>query len=92
MSRLRWPKAKDQPLQQSAPHCSPLAHGASHQELHDGHRVAGGGDPAHVKCLHAHLAFGLGEGGSPVADWILEHADARWPAVCCVERVTGGAA
>lgn len=65
---------------------------ARHQELHAGYRVAGGGDPAHVKCLHAHLAFGLGEGGSPVADWILEHADARWPAVCCVERVMGGAA
>lgn len=60
---------------------------ARHQELHAGYRVAGGGDPEHVKCLHAHLAFGLGEGGSPVADWILERAGAGWPAVCCLERL-----
>jgi hypothetical protein len=64
---------------------------ARHQELHAGHRVGGGGDPEHVKCLHAHLAFGLGEGGSPVADWILEHADVAWPAVCCVDRLLEGA-
>ena len=64
---------------------------ARHQELHAGYRVAGGGDPAHVKCLHAHLAFGLGEGGSPVADWILERSGARWPETCCVERLLGDA-
>ncbi len=63
---------------------------ARHQELHAGHRVAGGGDPAHVKCLHAHLAFGLAEGGSPVADWILERAGARWPDRCCLERLSRG--
>ncbi len=60
---------------------------ARHQQLHAGYRVAGGGDPEHVKCLHAHLAFGLGEGGSPVADWILERSGADWPAVCCVDRL-----
>ena len=64
---------------------------ARHQELHGGHRVAGGGNPEHVKCLHAHLAFGMGEGGSPVADWIREQGDVRWPATCCVERLVGRA-
>lgn len=60
---------------------------ARHQELHAGYRVAGGGDPEHVKCLHAHLAFGLGEGGTPVSDWIMARAGARWPDVCCLERL-----
>ena len=58
-----------------------------HGVLHEGHRVAGSGDPAHVKCLHAHLAFAMGEGGSPVGDWIAARADVRWPDVCCVERL-----
>jgi hypothetical protein len=53
--------------------------------------VAGGGDPRRVKCLHAHLAFGLGEGGSPIADWIMERAGARWPERCCLDRIRGGA-
>ena len=35
-----------------------------HAQAHAGHRVAGSGDPEHVKCLHAHLAFALAEGGS----------------------------
>ncbi|HTI34344.1 MAG TPA: DUF501 domain-containing protein [Miltoncostaea sp.] len=61
---------------------------ARHGALHDGYRVAGLGDPAHVKCLHAHLAFAMDEGGSPVLDWIAARADLRWPEVCCVERVT----
>lgn len=73
-----------------APHLA--AANARHAELHAGYRVAGGGDPDHVKCLHAHLAFGLAEGGSPLADWILEQAGAEWPAVCCVERRRGGSA
>ncbi len=60
---------------------------ARHQELHAGYRVAGCGDAAHVKCLHAHLAFGMAEGGSPVADWIRERADLSWPARCCVDRL-----
>ena len=66
-----------------------LAAHARHEELHGGYRVAGSGDPGHVKCLHAHLAFGMGEGGSPVADWIREHGDVRWPTTCCLERLGG---
>jgi uncharacterized protein len=55
-----------------------------HAELHGGHRVAGGGDPGRVKCLHAHLAFALACGGSPVGDWILERSGARFPDRCCL--------
>ena len=62
---------------------------ARHQDLHAGYRVGGGGDPDHVKCLHAHLAFGLGEGGSPVADWIMERSGAAWPETCCLDRLLG---
>jgi hypothetical protein len=47
--------------------------------------VAGCGDPEHVKCLHAQLAFALDEGGGPVADWIVERAGARWPERCCLD-------
>lgn len=54
-----------------------------HAVLHDGYRVAGAGDPAHVKCLHAHLAFALAEGGSAVGDWILTRAGVEWPGGCC---------
>jgi hypothetical protein len=58
---------------------------ARHAALHDGHRVAGAGDPDHVKCLHAQLAFALSEGGNPVGDWIMERSGAAWPASCCAE-------
>lgn len=61
-----------------------------HARLHAGHRVAGGGDPRHVKCLHAHLAFGMAEGGSPVADWIWQRSGAEWPERCCLERIAAG--
>lgn len=67
-----------------APHIA-AAH-ERHAALHDGYRVAGAGDPAHVKCLHAHLAFALGEGGNPVGDWIIERAGITWP-----EPPAGGA-
>ncbi|MGD9694066.1 MAG: DUF501 domain-containing protein [Thermoleophilia bacterium] len=60
-----------------------LAAHARHAALHAGHRVAGSGDPARVKCLHAHLAFALDEGGSPVGDWILARAGIAWPEDCC---------
>lgn len=56
-----------------------------HAELHAGHRVTGSSDAGRVKCLHAHLAFGLACGGTPVSDWILDRASAGWPERCCVE-------
>lgn len=58
-----------------------------HAALHAGYRVAGGGDPLRVKCLHAHLAFALAEGGTPVGDWILTRSGATWPTPCCAEEV-----
>ncbi len=76
-------------LEEDPAMAAPLAEAhARHGALHGGHRVAGLGDPAHVKCLHAHLAFAMDEGGSPVGDWIAARADLRWPDVCCVERLT----
>lgn len=57
---------------------------ADHRRLHDGRNVGGVADAARVKCLHAHLAFALAEGGSPVGDWIWSRSDARWPEVCCL--------
>jgi uncharacterized protein len=66
-----------------------LAAHRRHAALHDGHRVAGSGDPDHVKCLHAHLAFAMDEGGSPVGDWIAARADVRWPERCCLDRHGG---
>ena len=61
-----------------------------HQDLHAGHRVAGSGDPGHVKCLHAHLAFAMDEGGSPVGDWITARAPIAWPERCCVAGELSG--
>ena len=61
-----------------------------HQGLHAGHRVAGSGDPGHVKCLHAHLAFAMGEGGSPIGDWIAARTAIAWPERCCVAGELSG--
>jgi hypothetical protein len=59
---------------------------ARHAALHAGHAVAGAGDPARVKCLHAHLAFDLADGEGRIAEWILRRAGATWPADrCCAE-------
>lgn len=60
-----------------------------HAELHDGHRVAGSGDPRHVKCLHAHLAFALAEGGA-IERWIGDRVAIDWPKTCCVDDILGG--
>jgi uncharacterized protein len=69
----------------------PLAEAhARHQRLHTGHRVAGSGHPRHVKCLHAHLAFGLAEGGTPTSEWIMQRSGASWPERCCLERLAQG--
>jgi uncharacterized protein len=58
---------------------------AEHRRLHAGHNVGGVRDPSRVKCLHAHLAFALARGGSPVGDWITARAGAAWPGRCCLE-------
>ncbi len=59
-----------------------------HAAAHAGYRVAGSGNPDHVKCLHAHLAFALAEGGTPVGAWIMERSGADWPTTCCAEPVS----
>ncbi len=59
-----------------------------HAAMHAGYRVAGSGNPDHVKCLHAHLAFALAEGGTPVGEWIMERSGAGWPTTCCAEPVS----
>ncbi|MCC6833212.1 MAG: DUF501 domain-containing protein [Thermoleophilia bacterium] len=69
-----------------------LAANARHGELHGGRNVGGVRDPATVKCLHAHLAFGLATGGNPVSDWIMRASGAAWPAACCVPPGDGAAA
>lgn len=62
---------------------------ARHREL-TGRGVAGTTDPGHAKCLHAHLAFAIAEGGGPVADWIAARADLRPPASCCLSGAGEG--
>ena len=63
-----------------------------HADAHAGHHVTGSADPARVKCLHAHLAFALAEGGSPVGDWIRARIDDDWPERCCLEGLRERAA
>jgi len=63
-----------------------LAANARHRELHAGFNIGGTRDPARVKCLHAHLAFAMATGGSPIGDWIAARADLSWPPVCCADE------
>ena len=63
-----------------------LAANARHRELHTGFNIGGTRDAERVKCLHAHLAFAMAIGGSPIGDWIAARADLSWPSRCCVER------
>jgi hypothetical protein len=63
-----------------------LAANARHRALHGGFNVGGTGDPTRVKCLHAHLAFAMATGGSPIGDWIAARAHLAWPAACCAEE------
>lgn len=60
-----------------------LVANARHRALHAGFNIGGTRDPARVKCLHAHLAFALAVGGSPIGDWIAARTDLSWPAICC---------
>lgn len=59
----------------------------AHSDSHGGHWITGTADPSRVKCLHAHLAVALADGGSPVGDWILSRIDGDWPDSCCVARL-----
>ncbi len=63
---------------------APLAEVNRRHAALTGVAVAGAREPRHPKCLHAHLAFALAEGGSPVGDWILARARAAAPERCCL--------
>ena len=62
-----------------------LAANARHRQLHAGFNIGGTREPARVKCLHAHLAFAMATGGSPIGDWIAARTDLTWPATCCAD-------
>ena len=64
-------------------HEAVLAANARHCALHAGHNIAGIADPRRVKCLHAHLAFSLAEGGNPVGEWIAQRTPISWPSHGC---------
>lgn len=64
----------------------------AHAASHAGFAVTGTADPRRVKCLHAHLATALADGGTPVGDWILARIDGSWPERCCLERLRPAAA
>lgn len=64
---------------------------ARHRAL-AGTGVAGTVDQSRAKCLHAHLAFALAEGGSSVGEWIAERADVGFPDTCCLASSPGAGA
>jgi len=43
-----------------------------------GSNIAGAGDPARLKCLHAHAAFAMAEGDHPLGEMVLREASPRW--------------
>jgi uncharacterized protein len=47
--------------------------------------IGGSGNPARLKCLHAHVAFALAEPGYELGDAILSELEPLWPPACCME-------
>jgi hypothetical protein len=47
--------------------------------------IGGSGNPAALKCLHAHAAFALARPGYALGDRILAELDPLWPDRCCSE-------
>jgi len=53
--------------------------------------IGGSRSPAHLKCLHAHVAFALAHPGYELGDRILAEVEAPWPAErCCSDRLREG--
>jgi len=53
--------------------------------------IGGSRNPAHLKCLHAHVAFALANPGYELGDRILAEVDAPWPADgCCSDGLREG--
>lgn len=56
-----------------------MAAHARHALLDDrGARIAAASDPDRLKCLHAHAAFALADGGHPLGSEVLAEAAPRW--------------
>ncbi len=51
--------------------------------------IGGSGNPARLKCLHAHAAYALARPGYVLGERILAEVDPRWPARCCSEAFLG---
>jgi hypothetical protein len=47
--------------------------------------IGGSGNPARLKCLHAHAAFALARPGYVLGERILAELDPLWPDRCCSE-------
>jgi uncharacterized protein len=53
--------------------------------------IGGSRNPAHLKCLHAHVAFALANPGYELGDRILAEVQAPWPADgCCSDGLRDG--
>ena len=49
--------------------------------------IGGSGNPARLKCLHAHAAFALARPGYVLGERILAELDPLWPERCCSEAL-----
>jgi uncharacterized protein len=47
--------------------------------------IGGSGNPARLKCLHAHAAFALARPGYLLGERVLAELDPLWPGRCCSE-------
>ena len=53
--------------------------------------IGGSRSPAHLKCLHAHVAFALANPGYELGELILAEVDRPWPSEgCCSDGVGEG--
>jgi uncharacterized protein len=53
--------------------------------------IGGSRNPAHLKCLHAHVAFALANPGYELGERILAEVQAPWPADgCCSDGLREG--
>ncbi len=54
--------------------------------------IGGSGNPGQLKCLHAHVAFGLARPGYELGARIVAELEPLWPAQCCLAEHDGGSA
>jgi len=47
--------------------------------------IGGSGNPARLKCLHAHVAFALADEGYELGEAILSELEPLWPTACCMD-------